>query len=114
MNNFSNPMSSCNLQQQSQVSNYSFMTQGPRVYEQLSLNSPTNYLTNTTHHHHSHAAAAAAAAAVAAQQHHNQRAAAANCQINGYSNVLPVTTQQGQQQQNNLNTSTSGMYYHFC
>lgn len=112
MNNFSNPMSSCNLQQQSQVSNYSFMTQGPRVYEQLSLNSPTNYLTNTTHHHHhSHAAAAAAAAAVAAQQHHNQRAAAANCQINGYSNLQPTNNQQGQQQQNNLNTSTSGMYY---
>lgn len=109
-------MSSCNLQQQSQVSNYSFMAQGPRVYEQLSLNSPNSYLTNTTHHHHSHAAAAAAAAAVAAQQHHNNQRAAANCQINGYGNILPTNQPaqpQQQQQQNNLNTSTSGMYQYF-
>jgi hypothetical protein len=110
MTSFSNPMSTCNLQQQSQA-NYPFMTNGPRVYEQLSLNPTGSYLTNSSshhhHHHHSHAAAAAAAAAVAAQQHHNNQRA--NCQIPGYGNVLQQAVQQGQQpQQTNLNTSTSG------
>ena len=104
MTNFSNSISPCNLQQQSQA-NYPFMTNGPRVYEQLSLNSPTSYLSsNHHHHHHSHAAAAAA---VAAQQQHNQRA---NCQIAGYGNVLQQA-QQGQQPQQNLATSTSGKLY---
>ena len=103
MNNFSNPMSSCNLQQQS-PSNYSqFMTNGPqRVYEQLTLNTPGSYLTNpSSHHHHSahHLQAAAAAAAAV-----NQRSA---CQINGYGSPLNQTQTQ---QSTGLNTSSSGKF----
>lgn len=93
MGNFSNPMSSCNLQTQSQA-NYPFMSNGPRVYEQLS----TSYLTNPTHlgNHHSHAAAAAAAAAA---------------QRSVYQYGASMSPQSQQQQQQNLNSSTSGMYF---
>ena len=95
----------CNLQlqqqqhqhHQQQSSNYPFIGNGQRVYEQLSLGtSPGSYSPNhpnSLHHpHHSHAAAAAAAVA-------NQRG-----QLNGYANVLPIQ----QHQQVGLNASTTG------
>ena len=103
-----NSYSPCNIQlqqqqqqqQQTQVSsNYPFIPNGQRVYEQLSLNAPNGYLAAPNnihhhHHHHTHAAAAAAAAAAVA----NQRG-----QINGYNNVLPPI----QQHQNaNINAPT--------
>ena len=101
-------MSSCNLQQQSPSSYTQFMTNGPqRVYEQLTLNTPGSYLSNSSSHHHhsahhhSHAAAAAAAAAV-----HNQRSA---CQLNGYNSQL---NQAQPQQSSALNTSSSGWYFY--
>lgn len=97
MSNFSNPMSTCNLQQQSQPS-YAFMSNDPRVYEQLS----TSYLTNSTHlsnHHH----AAAAAAAAAAAHHQSQRSA--------YQYGASMSPQPQQHQQQNLNASTSGEYF---
>ena len=103
--------SPCNmLQQQSQaITNYPFISNGQRVYEQLSLSSGgstspgvsgSGYASNHLqhhhhHHHHSHAAAAAAAAAAAVA---NQRG-----QINGYNNVLPIQ----QHQQANINASNT-------
>jgi len=95
-------------QQQQQHSNYSYINNGQRVYEQLSLagGSASPGLAypapnSLHHHHHSHAAAAAAAAAVVNQQ---------RGQLSGYGSgvggiVLPI---QQQHQQAGLNASTPG------
>ena len=99
MGNFSNPMSSCHSLQQQSQNTYSFMaSNGPRVYEPLSLAPPTGYLNNPSHHAAAtHHAAAAAAAAAAAQR--------SSCQLGGYGSGSISPTQS---QQTNMQSSTNG------
>lgn len=109
-----------NTMQQQQVqqpqNGYPFISNGPRMYEQLSSSTAAaNYL---NHPQSSYAAAAAAAVAQQQQQqqqhqhhqsqhqHHHQQRPGSNCQ---YTQLPQVVGQQQQQAQNGV-TSTSGKY----